>query len=601
MKTTIERTMRHLIFNYKQLPVIFIPLAICLSVLSAHAQPGTVLSHQKISDTQGNFLGILDNTDLFSTGITSIDDLDGDGTTDIAVGARLDDDGGSNRGAVWILFLNSDGTVKSHQKISDTQGNFSGALDNGDLFGFAITSIGDLDGDGITDIAVGALWDGDGGTGRGAVWVLFLNTDGTVKSHQKISDTQGNFTGVLDDGDSFGFSITSIGDLDGDGITDITVGARLDGDGGSNRGAVWILFLNSDGTVKSHQKISDTQGNFLGILDDNDNFGFAVTSIGDLDSDGITDITVGAPNDEDGASVFDVIGAVWILFLNTDGTVKAHQKISALEGNFSGILNDGDRFGSSVASIGDLDGDGITDIAVGARRDDGGAVWILFLNADGTVKSHQKISSTEGNFSGLLNGGDSFGLGVASIGDLDGDGITDIAVGAQGDDDGGSNRGAVWVLFLDGVPIVEDCSDFPCGKNNKKVQVCHVPPGNPSNAHTICISPSAVDAHLAHGDFCGPCNNSFFKSSDSNFQLKVNPNPFSQKTTIEFSSQELTYLVIKVYDITGMLVTTLFNEIAEKDNVYSLEFDAKDLPRGMYYYTVTTETESYNGKIIVVK
>ena len=68
-----------------------------------------------------------------------------DSTIDIAVGASSDADGGSNAGAVWILFLNSNGTVKNHQKISDTQGNFNGNLDDTDQFGYSVASIGDLD------------------------------------------------------------------------------------------------------------------------------------------------------------------------------------------------------------------------------------------------------------------------------------------------------------------------------------------------------------------------------------------------------------------------------------------------------------------------
>jgi len=76
------------------------------------------------------------------------------------------------------------------------------------------------------------------------VWVLFLNTDGTVKSHQKISDTQGGFTGTLDANDLFGWSLASVGDLDGDGLTDLAVGAKNDSDGGGASGAVWMLFLD---------------------------------------------------------------------------------------------------------------------------------------------------------------------------------------------------------------------------------------------------------------------------------------------------------------------------------------------------------------------
>ncbi|MCH7903755.1 MAG: FG-GAP repeat protein, partial [Armatimonadetes bacterium] len=426
-----------------------------LVAASALAQSGWVLSHQKISDTEGGFTGILDDGDWFGKSVASLGDLDGDNVGDLVVGARSDDDGGFDRGAVWVLFLNANATVRAHQKISDTQGGFTGILDDSDLFGNSVSALGDLDGDGVGDVAVGAPTDDDGGTDRGAVWILFLNNDGTVKSHQKISSTQGGFTGILGDSDLFGWSVASLGDLDGDGVGDLVVGAWFDDDGGVDRGAVWVLFLNTDGTVNFHQKISDTAGGFTGILDNADLFGFSVASLGDFDGDSVGDLAVGAINDDDGGADR---GAVWILFLNTNGTVRSHQKISDIQGGFTGTLNNGDHFGSSGGFLGDLDGDGVGDLAVGAETDgDGGtnrgAVWVLFLNTDGTVKSDQKISDTEGGFTGTLDNGDLFGNSVASLGDLDGDGVVDLAVGAPNDDDGdrrGQDRGAAWVLFLDG-------------------------------------------------------------------------------------------------------------------------------------------------------
>ncbi len=74
-----------------------------------------------------------------------------------------------------------------------------------------------------------------------------LGFGGTVKAHQKISDLQGGFTGILDNEDRFGVSVANLGDLDGDGVMDLAVGAPLDDDGGNDRGAVWILFLDYDG------------------------------------------------------------------------------------------------------------------------------------------------------------------------------------------------------------------------------------------------------------------------------------------------------------------------------------------------------------------
>ena len=161
--------------------------------------------------------------------------------TDLAVGALRDDTNGSDRGAVHILFMNTDGSVKSSTKIADNT-NGGPTLADGDRFGKSVTSLGDLDGDDVIDLAVGAYGDDTNGTSRGAVHILFMNTDGTVKSSTKIADnTNGGPT--LANFDSFGWSVTSLGDLNGDGVTDLAVGARGDDTNGSNRGAVHILFL----------------------------------------------------------------------------------------------------------------------------------------------------------------------------------------------------------------------------------------------------------------------------------------------------------------------------------------------------------------------
>ncbi|MEW8047519.1 MAG: integrin alpha, partial [Candidatus Thiodiazotropha sp.] len=111
--------------------------------------------------------------------------------------------------------------VDSEQKISDEKGNFNGDLDVQDQFGLALANIGDLEVDGVTDIAVGAPFDDDDGENRGAVWILFMDSDGKVDTHQKISGDSGDFTGDLDDGDQFGRAIAPLGDLNGDGFLDI--------------------------------------------------------------------------------------------------------------------------------------------------------------------------------------------------------------------------------------------------------------------------------------------------------------------------------------------------------------------------------------------
>ncbi|HEX6883695.1 MAG TPA: integrin alpha [Planctomycetota bacterium] len=396
---------------------------------------------------------LLDVNDQLGRSVTNLGDLDGNGVIDLACGALGDDDGGLDQGAAYILFLRGDGKVLRHQKISALAGNFTGDLDDSDQFGRDLNGIGDLDGDGIPDLAVGANYDDDGGINKGAIWILFLNRDGTVRQHQKISSTQGGFTGVLRSNDEFGRSVVMLGDLDGDGLKELAVGAPLDSTSGAKMGAIWILSLRPDGTVARHVKIGQNQGGFTGRLRATDWFSFSLAALGDLDQDGVDDLLVGAALDDDGAVN---AGAVWILFLNTNGTVKGHSKISNVHGGFTAGLLSPFQFGTSVAALGDLNGDGITEIAVGAVKDGDvgsqrGAVYVIFLTPQGTVGSYQKLSQLYGGLPlRTLDNWDWYGSALAPLGDFDKDGVPDVAIGARNDDDGGANKGAVYVTFLRG-------------------------------------------------------------------------------------------------------------------------------------------------------
>ena len=409
---------------------------------------GAVTYTQKVSQTEGQFSALIDDWVRFGISLAPIGDLDDDGVIDMVAG-DLDNDE-NYRGAVWVLFMNTDGTVKAHQKIGSNAGGFSGVLDPMDEFGHAATGVGDLDHDGVEDIAVGAPLGDDGGTDRGAVWILFLNGDGTVKGQQKIADSVGGFESTLTDSGLFGSALTGLGDIDGDERYELAVGAPYDSEVGFRRGAMWILSLNSDGTVDSAQKINDAHGGFSGVLDNEDRFGYSIAGLGDIDGNGVGEVAVGAVSDDDGGTDR---GAVWILYLRANRTVRGQTKISSTQGDFAGALGDGDAFGHSVASNGDIDGDGIADLFVGAAYDDDGgpdrgAVWVLLMSPGGTVKAHGKISATEGNFPGPLSDGVLFGASIAPLGDLNNDGVADIALSAIVDNDGGAYAGAVWELFL---------------------------------------------------------------------------------------------------------------------------------------------------------
>ena len=162
-----------------------LPLVLLAPCAAAQGVPGEVLSEQRINGTEGDFTGAIEPLDEFGTAVTNIGDLDGDGFPELMVGAWGDDDGvdigSEDRGAVWVLFLESDGTVREHTKISETSGGLAGGLFSFDFFGASVAGLGDLDDDGVPDVAVGAPGTDDE-IDEGAVWILLLNADGTVKA-----------------------------------------------------------------------------------------------------------------------------------------------------------------------------------------------------------------------------------------------------------------------------------------------------------------------------------------------------------------------------------------------------------------------------------
>ena len=450
-----------------------------MSIALTVTNDGSVDSTVEINDSTDDGPD-LDDIDKFGQSVTNIGDLDGDGVNDLAVGAPYSEEPNSassatdccvgskpyvNRGEVHIMFMNSDGSVKSTVQIDDTTDN-GPILRNDDRFGWSVESISDLNGDGIDDLVSGAYSDNGSAeqTPRnfGNIHILFLDTDGTLVSETvEVRNNTANGPD-LDFNDAFGTSIANMGDLDNDGYDDLAVGAELDDAGGSNYGTVHILFMDEDGAVKDAKEINHTKTNGP-VLGNGYQFGSAVENIGDLDGDGVNDLAVGAHFDSDTGNKR---GSVQIIFMNTDGSVKSLVEIDDSTAN-GPTLSNNDRFGSSIANIGDMDGDGVNDLAVGAHFDDmdenddvsgannRGTIHILFMNTDGSVKSTVEINDSTANGPTLSNA-DMFGIGIDNMGDMDGNGIIDLVVGAHGDDEGGDRRGTVHILFMTAISEEEE-------------------------------------------------------------------------------------------------------------------------------------------------
>ena len=338
--------------------------------------------------------------------------------------------------------------VLGHQRINETLGGFSGPLTGAQFFGIGVGSLGDVDGDGIGDMAVGSALE--------ELWVLLMNADGSVKSEVRIADGAGGFTGTLSPASqNFGWSVVGLGDVDGDGVPDLAVGApSLYTCAVCPTGSLWILFLNPDGTVKSQNEIANLKGGLpAGTLLASEGFGASVAVIGDLNGDGTKEIAVGSPERVDAGIAR---GAFYVLSLSSSGNVTFRTRISL------GAADD--LFGASLAGVGDIDGDGRPDLVAGAPGKDrgfvnrSGSVYTLLLNSTGTLKSSRRIDDGMNGFQAAGANLVDFGRGMAPLGDANGDGTPDVAVGSPTDGDGGPEHGAVWLFYLSPTGAVDSQS-----------------------------------------------------------------------------------------------------------------------------------------------
>ena len=339
--------------------------------------------------------------DRFGITVASAGDIDGDGHSDIIVGAPFHS---LATGAAYI-YLGSN--------LTSPSATLNGVSPLGG-FGVSVSSAGDINGDGYSDVIVGAA---AVSSNTGAAYIYVGSITGIANAAAPSTTLSGTSTNQF-----FGISVASAGDMNGDAFSDIVIGAF---GVSTNTGAAYIYEGTLTGISNSATPALTINGANAG-----DNFGASVASSGDINGDGYSDVLVGAPNSSTAT------GNGYVYQGRTD--------ISTTTNTLSMVGQSGsDRYGISVSSGGDINADGYSDVLVGAIGYSGGilngAVYVYLGSASGLNTTPSAIFSPDGNQ-------DEVGWDVAAAGDIDGDGYGDILIGAKFTIvSGGASQGVVYI------------------------------------------------------------------------------------------------------------------------------------------------------------